>query len=147
MGVRAKIVGPEQAERLTKIHARCFDASWSIKEFAKLLANPAVQAIVLVEDDRDTGMALLQNLAGETEILTFGIIRARRGNGMGYRLLQAISDLARAGASRSIFLEVSKGNKAATHLYAGFGFEQVGLRKDYYADGSDAFICRLSLLD
>jgi ribosomal-protein-alanine N-acetyltransferase len=37
-----------------------------------------------------------------------------------------------------IFLEVSANNSAAIALYEAHAFERSGLRKAYYADGSDA---------
>ena len=47
--------------------------------------------------------------------------------------------------AQTLFLEVSAENPPAINLYAGLGFEQVGRRKAYYADGSDALVMRLSL--
>jgi ribosomal-protein-alanine N-acetyltransferase len=39
-----------------------------------------------------------------------------------------------------MFLEVSTTNTAARALYGQAGFAQVGLRRQYYADGSDALV-------
>jgi ribosomal-protein-alanine N-acetyltransferase len=43
-------------------------------------------------------------------------------------------------------LEVATGNTAAQALYARAGFTDVGLRRRYYADGSDALVMRVNLL-
>jgi ribosomal-protein-alanine N-acetyltransferase len=43
------------------------------------------------------------------------------------------------GAVR-LFLEVSTRNPAARGLYQQSGFQQVGRRRAYYADGSDALV-------
>ncbi|VAW01084.1 hypothetical protein MNBD_ALPHA06-2233 [hydrothermal vent metagenome] len=145
MGLRATPIPAKDAARLAAVHQRCFAQSWSDAEFASLMQNPTVQGLGLVEDDRDIGLALLQNVASETEILTFGIIPARRGNGMGYFLLDAVADMARASGSSALFLEVSATNLAAVHLYQGYGFEQISTRAAYYADRSDAWIFRLAL--
>ena len=44
-----------------------------------------------------------------------------------------------------MFLEVSTRNPAARGLYQQLGFQQVGRRKGYYADGSDALVMSKSL--
>jgi ribosomal-protein-alanine N-acetyltransferase len=50
----------------------------------------------------------------------------------------------------SIFLEVRYGNQPAKNLYQKFGFEQVGLRKDYYplisGGREDAIIMKKTLI-
>lgn len=146
MGLKVQQVSQGQAARLAKLHKKCFQQSWGVAEFSRLLENQAVIGLMYLEDDRDIGLALLQSIAGETEILTFGITPARRGKGFGYGLLGGICDYARTINSKAIFLEVSNNNPAGISLYKGYGFEQVGLRKKYYADRSDALIYRLKLI-
>ncbi|MBL4617724.1 MAG: GNAT family N-acetyltransferase [Robiginitomaculum sp.] len=145
MGIKVQQVSHSQAARLAKLHKSCFQQSWGIAEFSRLLENQVVTGLMYLEDDRDIGLALLQSIAFETEILTFGIIPSRRGRGFGYGLLGGICDYARTIDSKAIFLEVSNSNPAGINLYTGYGFEQVGLRKKYYADRSDALIYRLPL--
>ncbi|MCF6292408.1 MAG: GNAT family N-acetyltransferase [Robiginitomaculum sp.] len=146
MGLKVQQVSQGQAARLAKLHQSCFQQSWSVAEFSRLLENQAVIGLMYLEDDRDIGLALLQSIAGETEILIFGIIPTRRGKGFGYGLLSGICDYAGTIDSKAIFLEVSNNNPAGINLYKGYGFEQVGLRKKYYADRSDALIYRLKLI-
>ena len=60
----------------------------------------------------------------------------RRGLGRAF-LLAALDEAARRGA-KSMFLEVSVTNEAASALYLSCGFTQVGRRRGYYAGGGDA---------
>ena len=53
------------------------------------------------------------------------------------------STIARGG--KAVFLEVSIGNLAAQALYRRFGFVEVGRRKRYYADSSDALVLRMKI--
>ncbi len=145
MGVTLEMVSPDGAARLARSHQACFEQSWSVDEFSKLLENPAILGVMLCEDKRDIGMSLIQILNTEAEILTFGVHRKRRGNGFGYHLLQGCCNWVQGRGAKFMVLEVSSNNIAAKHLYFGFGFEQVGLRKAYYADQSDALICRMAL--
>ena len=51
----------------------------------------------------------------------------------------------RRPAAEAVLLEVRASNLAAQALYARLGFERVGLRKRYYADGEDAVLMTLLL--
>jgi ribosomal-protein-alanine N-acetyltransferase len=44
-----------------------------------------------------------------------------------------------------LFLEVSEVNAPARALYARAGAEEVGRRRRYYSDGSDALVLRITL--
>jgi [ribosomal protein S18]-alanine N-acetyltransferase len=68
-----------------------------------------------------------------------------RRQGIAAGLLRAaLAEIAARGGS-ALFLEVGVGNAAARALYDRFGFRQVGLRRRYYADGSDAIVLRMNL--
>ncbi len=41
---------------------------------------------------------------------------------------------------KKLFLEVSKNNLIAEKFYSSFNFSTVGMRKNYYRDGSDALL-------
>lgn len=51
----------------------------------------------------------------------------------------------RRDGAESVLLEVRASNAAALHLYDSLGFERVGLRRRYYADGEDAVLMTLLL--
>jgi ribosomal-protein-alanine N-acetyltransferase len=72
--------------------------------------------------------------------------RQRRGHGRA--LLAHLLDVARGHGARVLFLEVRPSNAAAQRLYAGFGFEQIGVRRGYYpAHGGreDALVFSIAL--
>ena len=54
--------------------------------------------------------------------------------------------LAAARGAAAMFLEVSESNLAARALYEAGGFARAGLRRRYYADGTDALVLRRDLL-
>ena len=57
---------------------------------------------------------------------------------------EAMREAAARGA-QAVLLEVAEPNVAARALYAGFGFQEVGQRRHYYADGSDALVLRYDI--
>ena len=63
-----------------------------------------------------------------------------RGQGLAAAAMRGfLGQAARRGAA-VIHLEVSEANAAARRLYGRLGFEAVGRREAYYADGSDALV-------
>ena len=61
---------------------------------------------------------------GETPEVTIGVVRARRGMGVGRRLLVALIELARANGHATLSLSVEEEN-FALGLYESVGFERV----------------------
>jgi ribosomal-protein-alanine N-acetyltransferase len=96
--------------------------------------------------DQRGGMLLGRTAADEAEVLTFGVVPAARRQGIGTCLLQAAKVLAAARGCGAIFLEVATSNAVALALYRREGFVEVGRRRRYYADGSDALVMRTAPL-
>jgi ribosomal-protein-alanine N-acetyltransferase len=55
-------------------------------------------------------------------------------------LLQAAMRQAAARQAEVMFLEVAESNAAAQALYMAAGFAEVGRRRHYYSDGTDALV-------
>jgi ribosomal-protein-alanine N-acetyltransferase len=131
---------PGETERLAAIHASAFPEVWGAEAFADLLAQPGMMALAT-----DRGLILCRLTLDEAEVVTLAVAPDHQRKGEGRRLMQAaMSLLAELGAA-TLFLEVSAENPPAIKLYTGLGFEQVGLRRQYYADSADALVMRLSL--
>jgi ribosomal-protein-alanine N-acetyltransferase len=83
--------------------------------------------------------------AGEGELLTVAVHPSCRRRGLARRLLDAAYAAWADRGAEVVFLEVRGDNTAARALYGGDGWEEVGLRRRYYADGEDAVVMRRSL--
>ena len=129
--------GLAYAPVLTALHAQAFPGEpWSPESFSSLLAQPGVVALL----DERGGFLVLRLVLDEAEILTLGVIRKREG--FATALLEAAIELLRRRDIATLHLEVAAPNVAARALYEKAGFIQTGLRRRYYADGSDALTLR-----
>lgn len=73
-------------------------------------------------------------MVDEAHILNLSVAANYQGQGLGRELLAYLLELMkRAGAVRAL-LEVRVSNLIARKLYHSVGFEEIGLRKDYYPD-------------
>ena len=79
-----------------------------------------------------SGYGIMSIAAAEAHILNLCIHPSLHRMGYGRRMLESL--IARAEETRvsQIFLEVRPTNVAALALYRSAGFEQIGLRPDYY---------------
>lgn len=85
-------------------------------------------------------------LAGDTlDVLDVVVAQNRRRQGIGGRLVLRLAYDGHVLGAQSMTLEVWQKNDAARSLYESMGFEQVGLRKDYYGAGNHALIMTATL--
>lgn len=137
----------ETAPLLAALHAQAFpERAWSEAEIADLLRNPTAFAFTWRGGDAPVGFALGWTAAGEAELLTVAVVPDARRGGVGQMLLNAICAAALLRGAASLHLEVAEDNEPARRLYAKLGFEEVGRRRGYYADGqTDAIVMRRTL--
>ncbi len=130
---------------LAALHARAFppDQHWGVVALGTMLALEGGFGLV-TGGEEPAGFVLARAVAGEAEIMTLAVDPASHRRGLGRQLLEAaLAEAARRGAG-VLFLEVSEANLAARALYAGAGAAEVGRRRRYYSDGSDALVLRFS---
>ncbi len=85
--------------------------------------------------DAVVGYLDVRRISDEAHVLAVGVDPAHRRRGVATRLLSAaLADV------QIVHLEVRVSNLPARRLYAVLGFEEVGVRSGYYADGEDAVL-------
>lgn len=95
------------------------------------MANSVVLAAFL--DKKMAGYAMFRTCPPECELLRLVVDEQWRGRGIARTLLDhALRQLMEQGCT-TCFLEVRAANAAAIHVYRTTGFDQVGLRKQYYS--------------
>jgi [ribosomal protein S18]-alanine N-acetyltransferase len=138
-----QIATPAWAEVMASIHASAFPPydAWDPDAFRTQLSLPGVTGLV----HADGGVILVRLAADEAEILTLAVAPEARRRGIACQLiLTAIQHLSALGAT-ILFLEVSTSNSPALALYDRCGFRQVGQRRNYYLDGTDALVLRRTI--
>lgn len=132
--MRIRQAGPDVSAALADLHADCFARPWTQTAFHDLLDQATTFCLILGEPRVEAAL-LIGVAAGEAEILTICVRPEKRRLGLAARLLsRAMATLSAQGVER-LFLEVAADNAAALALYAGSGFQPVGLRPSYYAAG------------
>ena len=109
--------------------------------FKPLATDPGAFGLI---DDRG-GMLLGRIAADQAEVLTLAVEPSVHRQGIATALLRAAKVKVCGCGGNAIFLEVATGNTAALSLYRREGFVEIGRRRRYYADASDALVLRMNL--
>ena len=135
-----------QIDELLPIEKDLFGVEqWSAGMFWNELAagHPYVAA---VQDGEVVGYAgLVVAPPDEAWVNNMAVRRDHQRRGIGRALLEELLAIARRNGARHTLLEVAADNTPAQALYDSYGFEVIGLRKNYYqASGTDALVMRRS---
>lgn len=114
------------------IEASAHHSPWTRGNFMDSLKAGHV-AVVMRENDGLLGYAVLMPLPQEIELLNITVAPPHQGSGWGRRLLQQICTDAKVQGAERMFLEVRESNRPARALYVGSGFDEIGVRRNYYA--------------
>jgi len=114
-----------------EIEARAYQFPWKHAVFADCLG--AGYSCHLIWDKKQLlGYSLVAVAAGEAHLLNLCIDPDRQGCGYAGWFLKVILRTTAELDALTVYLEVRPSNRAALALYRTFGFEQIGLRKNYY---------------
>ncbi|MBI1733404.1 MAG: ribosomal protein S18-alanine N-acetyltransferase [Gammaproteobacteria bacterium] len=124
------------------IEQRGYEFPWSRAIFEDCL-RVGYCCWLLEWDGVIAGHAVMSVAVGEAHILNLCIDPALQRRGLGRHLLDHMVELAVDHRAQTMFLEVRPSNQAAQRLYQGAGFDEVGMRRNYYparASREDAII-------
>ena len=126
------------------IEKECFGVdAWSEKSVASELTNKLALWLVAVDRDRVAGYIGSQTVCDETDMMNVAVTADYRRRGLGEKLILELEKELRAIGSQCLTLEVRDSNAPARTLYEKLGFQQIGLRKNYYRNPrEDAYILR-----
>ncbi|MFI9559956.1 ribosomal protein S18-alanine N-acetyltransferase [Nonomuraea endophytica] len=101
--------------------------------------------VAMRDDDEIVGYAGLAAAGDQADVQTIAVLQDHQSRGIGGAMLTELLGEARRRGAREIFLEVRADNPRAKAVYERFGFEEIGLRRRYYDDGTDAVMMRRKL--
>ncbi|MFI5397484.1 MAG: ribosomal protein S18-alanine N-acetyltransferase [Candidatus Binatia bacterium] len=130
-------------DEVLEIERRSFPEPWSRGLFLHELKVPFSRSILARADDEPhelLGYVCRWLVGDEIQILNIAVHPERRQHGIGRALVALVLQEAETQRTRTVTLEVRRGNTAALALYQSFGFTESGVRRHYYGRGEDAII-------
>jgi len=138
-----QIMSDCHVSQIADLEKLCFSAPWSQQSIALELNNELSLWLVAVDGDRVAGYVGSQSVQGESDMMNVAVHPDYRRRGIAELLIRELIRILAQKGNHCLTLEVRVSNGPATALYEKMGFEQVGLRRNYYRNPrEDALILR-----
>ena len=113
---------------------------WSKKQWANEFKKEGTKIFGLLLENLVIGICVYQVVIDEVQINYFVVNQNFRKRGFGSYLMSYLIKRCKKLNINKLLLEVSQSNITAENFYNRFDFSTVGIRKNYYKDGSDAIL-------
>ena len=113
---------------------------WSRKQWTNEFKKEGIKIFGLLISNLLIGICVIQVVLDEAQINYFVVHKKFRNRGFGSQLMNYLIKQCEKLNLKKLLLEVSRSNITAERLYNRFDFSTVGIRKNYYKDGSDAVL-------
>ena len=113
---------------------------WTKKQWASELKKEGIKVVGLFLPSLIVGICVFHVVLDEAQINFFVVNQKYRKQGFGSYLMSYLIKQCEKLNIKKLFLEVSHTNVVAENFYERFDFHTVGIRRNYYKDGSDALI-------
>ena len=119
---------------------------WSKRQWANEFKKENINIIGLYLSNLLIGICVFHLILDEAQINYFVINKRFRKKRFGSYLMNFLIEQCKKSNVNKLFLEVSQSNITAEKFYTRFDFFTVGIRKNYYRDGSDALLKEKNLI-
>ena len=113
---------------------------WSKKQWANEFKKEGVKVFGILLSNLIIGICVLQVVLDEAQINYFVVNKKFRKKGFGSYFMSYLIKKCEKLNLKKLLLEVSQSNVTAERFYSRFDFFTVGIRKNYYKDGSNALL-------
>lgn len=124
-------------EQISLIEQAAYTHPWPVEAFRDCLRVGYCCWVLIQEaqtaQDKIDAYGIMSVAVQEAHLLNLCVRQECQGQGLGYRLLTHLLQVARSHEAEYIYLEVRQSNHQALKLYQSLGFTRIGMRKAYYA--------------
>ena len=113
---------------------------WNKNQWQSEFYKRGTKVVAISLEEEIIGIYVVQMIIDEAQINYFSIKQEFRRKGYGTRLMTYLIKECKKLNIKNLSLEVSETNSIAEIFYCKFNFLNVGRRKSYYKDGTDAVL-------
>ena len=113
---------------------------WSKKQWSNEFKKEGTKIFGLINKNLVIGICVFQVVLDEAQINYFVVNQKFRKKGFGSFFMSYLIKKCEKSNLKKLLLEVSQSNVTADRFYSRFDFSTVGIRKNYYRDGSHALL-------
>ncbi len=120
-----------------EIEDECFSSPWSLNSFKAELKKVGACFYLAEYEGIPAGYIGFNTVLDEGYIANVGVKKSFRRKGVAKALLCKVIEKAKAENLSFVTLEVRKSNLPAINLYNSYGFENNGVRKNFYRNPAE----------
>lgn len=125
-------------DQVLEIEHLSFATPWSREAFYNELHNNKFAIYIVLEmEQKIIGYCGVWIVVDEAHITNVAILPEYRGKKLGDALMGKLIEVAREKGAKTMTLEVRVSNIIAQSLYRKYGFQNGGIRKNYYSDNQE----------
>ncbi|WP_336990679.1 ribosomal protein S18-alanine N-acetyltransferase [Bacillus infantis] len=148
MGYSFRFMAEEDIDQVLVIEHKSFTLPWSRDAFInELTKNQFAVYLVLEDDDAVIGYCGAWIVVDEAHVTNIAVLPEYRGKKLGEALMKKMMEAAKELGAVTMTLEARVTNIAAKSLYRKLGFQNGGIRKNYYTDNQEDAIVMWVKLD
>lgn len=129
--MRFRPMNPEDLSVVVAIEQQNFTHPWTHGNFMDSL-QAGHSAWVVEQSNEIIAYAVLMLVLDEVHLLDISVKAPYQKQGVGRRLLEHLMETGRSHGGANMFLEVRVSNTSAISLYEQMGFNEMGIRRNYY---------------
>lgn len=122
----------EDCEQVAQIEAVSFSVPWSLRAFTETVEKDNFRYFVAEESGEILGYCGFLFVLDEAEIPNVCVKASARCRGIGKQMMTVLIEEAKKLGMAMLYLEVRESNAPARALYQSLGFEENGIRKNFY---------------
>lgn len=130
--IRIEVMNETHLKDLALLEKQCFSVPWSENALRAELEKENARFFVAITKNEVSGYIGANNVLGEVYIDNIAVFYNYRGFGIGESLLRHLIKVAEDENCNLVTLEVRVSNTPARNLYEKLGFQNVGVRKNFY---------------
>ena len=131
--VVVRSMSPDDVATVSRLERESFSTPWSARTFRTLLGRPGAELWVAEHETGGVvGYYVLWCIQDQGELANIAVAPQLRDLGLGGYLLDRMAEEALGRGVESLYLEVRVSNTRARAMYASRGFQEIGVRRDYY---------------
>ncbi len=137
----------EHLDELVKLEKICFSQPWSYQSLEEELSNDTAYFFTALDGEKVIGYIGLYIVCESCFVSNIAVFPEYRRKGVATALIERACECAKEHGTDFISLEVRPSNVSALALYEKLGFEEMGLRKNYYRNPTEDALIMTKLFE
>ncbi|MEO0215401.1 MAG: ribosomal protein S18-alanine N-acetyltransferase [candidate division WOR-3 bacterium] len=130
----------DDIDEVYKLEHKLFPNPWPKIFFENDLQRSDTIALVACNNTKLVGYALANCAGPELHITNIAVRQEYQRQGIARNLMKEVENIGKNRGCVYAYLEVRINNEAAINLYKKVGYKILYIRKNYYIDGTDAYV-------